>query len=262
MLEEEHRTVAVLLANHKRRRVQKVRPTGEYCRDYDFSESSLAEVQSQTLTLASERQRMRLPKLWLPGRMRASSSQSLPFPAGPALRTALLGNLDCFGAAATYPQIRWRQLPSFAPQVLAGTTKDLEAFAAGVFRREWELPSLDTAVFNLTAVGDSPLTSARRDKLWRAFRVPVYEVLFDREAGVLAAECEAHEGWHVRHRQLRFDMQSGSVLFRKNGAFASPLVTGLTAEGLDGVCACGDEAPLLRGVKALESKPLKMAVGA
>ena len=136
-------------------------------------------------------------------------------------------------------------------------------FTDGVFRGAWDVPSLDTAVFNLTAVGQNPMTSPQRDKLWRAFHVPVYEVLFDEDTGLLASECEAHEGWHIRHTQLRFDMQSGAILFRKNGAFASPLITSLTADGLDGVCACGDEAPLLRGVRRYQSKPLRVqAVGA
>jgi hypothetical protein len=121
---------------------------------------------------------------------------------------------------------------------------------------------LDTAVFNLTIVGRDPLSAAQREKLWRAFRVPVYEVLFDREAGILASECEAHEGWHVRNLQLRFDLQTGAIVFRKDIA-ASPLSTGLTAAGLDGVCPCGDEAALLRAVRAIESRPLRVkAIGA
>jgi hypothetical protein len=195
--------------------------------------------------------------------MRASSGRSLPFPAGPHLRTALLGDLDYFDGAAAYPEIRWRSVFSFAPQVLAGTTEDLAAFADGVFHGAWRAPLLDTAVFNLTAVGHEPLTQAQRDKLWRVFRVPVYELLFDREAGVLASECEAHEGWHVRNQQLRFDLQTGAIVFRRNGLAASPLATGLTAAGLDGVCPCGDEAALLRAVRAVESRPLRViAVGA
>jgi hypothetical protein len=194
--------------------------------------------------------------------MRASSGRFLPFPAAPHLRTALLGDVGCFDVA-TYPEIRWRQLSAFAPQILAGMTQDLQTFADGVFRGVWNVPSLDTALFNLTGVGDHPLTLPQRDRLWRAFHVPVYEVLFDEHAGLLASECEAHEGWHIRHTQLRFDMQGGAILFRKNGVFASPLITGLTADGLDGVCACGDEAPLLRGVRRYQSKPLRVqAVGA
>lgn len=195
--------------------------------------------------------------------MRDSSGRSLPFPAGPHLRTALLGDLEHFDGAATYPEIRWRSLSTFAPQVLAGTTDDLAAFADGVFHGAWRAPLLDTAVFNLTTIGRVPLTPAQRDKLWRVFRVPVYELLFDREAGVLASECEAHEGWHVRNQQLRFDLQTGAIIFRKNGPAASPLATGLTAVGLDGVCPCGDEAILLRGVKVIESRPLRAkAIGA
>jgi hypothetical protein len=205
---------------------------------------------------------MRFPKPWLRGKTCLSSSRSLPFPAGPHLRTALLGNRECFDAVATYPQVRWREISLFAPRVLAGTTSDLQAFAAGVFQNAWDVPSLDTAIFGLTNPGDAPLTTAQREQLWRAFHLPVYEVLFD-DRGVLASECEAHEGWHIRHSQLRFDLATGAIVIRKNGAAGNMLSTGLMADGLDGVCRCGDEAPLLRGVRALESKPVRVrAAGA
>ena len=201
---------------------------------------------------------MRFPKPWLRRKTCLSSNRSLPFPAAPHLRTALLGNRDSFDAVATYPHIRWREISSFGPQILAGTTADLQAFAAGIFDNAWDAPSLDTAVFNLTTPGQAPLTRAQRDQLWRAFHVPVYEVLFDDMAGVLASECEAHEGWHIRNSQLRFDLAGGAIVIRKNGASGSMLSTGLMADGLDGVCPCGDEAPLLRGVRALESKPVRV----
>jgi hypothetical protein len=195
--------------------------------------------------------------------MRTASGQSLPFPATPHLRTALLEALECVGAIATYPPVRWREVSSFAPQIVAGTTETLQTFADGVIRGEWHLRPLDTAVFNLTPLGHDPLTPAQRDKLWRAFHVPIYDLLFDRDEGVLASECEAYEGWHVRHKQLRFDMQTGAVVFRKNGIVPTALTTGLTARGLDSMCACGDDAPLLRGIEAHHNKPLRVrAIGA
>ena len=84
----------------------------------------------------------------------------------------------------------WRQF-LLLPGNSGGMTQDLQTFADGVFRGEY-VPSLDTALFNLTGVADHPLTLPQRDRLWRAFHVPVYEVLFDEHAGLLASECEAH----------------------------------------------------------------------
>lgn len=203
---------------------------------------------------------MRFTKPW--GRLKPSSSQPFPFPAAPHLRTALLSDIRCFDSVAIYPPVRWRSLSLFTPQILAGTTDDLQKYAQGIFRGEWDGP-VEIAIFNLTEAGRAPLSPSERDVLWRAFRAPVYEVLFDRHAGLLASECEAHEGWHVRHAQLRFDMRTGAIVFKKNGFASAALDTGLTAAGMDGMCACGDEAPLLRGIAEARSKPVRVrAAGA
>jgi hypothetical protein len=165
--------------------------------------------------------------------------------------------LECFDAAAVFPECRWSQVPAFAPEVLAGEAAHLQAFAAEALRHRWKLDSVTVAVFALTCIGQKPLTTPQRESLWRVFRVPSYELLIDRETGLLAAECEAHDGWHVRHRQLRFDLQTGKVLFQKSSPTAVPLSTGLTARGLDSCCACGDEAPVLRGIQLQPARPVR-----
>lgn len=161
----------------------------------------------------------------------------------------MAGDLGYLEDVVAYPEARWRELFLYRPNVLAAGIDSLAKLAEYVFHGAWDDPSVDTAIFALTAVGQSPISEDQRLHVWRAFRVPIYELLVDVDEGVLAAECEAHEGWHVRHPQLRFELRTGRVIFQKHGLSASPLLTGLTADGLDGVCACGGTAPLLRNVR-------------
>lgn len=196
---------------------------------------------------------MRFPKPSGWSRARAAASRTLPFPAAPHLRLALVGEFGCFPGTATYPQERWRDLIPYRPDVIAGEPAILGNLAEYVFHGAWKNPSVNTAIFALIAIGQNPMPDNQRLRIWRAFRVPVYELLIDADEGILASECEAYEGWHLRHPQLRFDLRSGKILFQKHGLWESPLPTGLTADGLDGICACGGEAPLLRNVRALIS---------
>ena len=81
----------------------------------------------------------------------------------------------------------------FAPQAVAATLPQLEALegvilthAVIVLRREWE----------------PRLSDAERDRLWRQFRVPVFEQIIDASGALLAAECEAHSGLHIASEKL------------------------------------------------------------
>lgn len=161
-----------------------------------------------------------------------------------------MGGTARLSGAVHFPEGRWREIPSFAPQLLAGELTFLLRLADKVFGQAFEIPSLDTAVFVLTPLGRNPVSAAERDTLWRAFRVPVYELYVDEANTVLASECEAHEGWHLRHARLKFDLQTRQLVFQKHGLAANPLQTGLSADGLDSICACGDDAPLLRHVRS------------
>ena len=41
------------------------------------------------------------------------------------------------------------------------------------------------------------LTREQRERLWKAFRVPVFQQVVTRSGVLLAAECEAHDGLHM-----------------------------------------------------------------
>jgi hypothetical protein len=146
----------------------------------------------------------------------------------------------------------------YRPNILAAEADTLATFAEYLFRGVGEAPCIDTAVFALTIIGRKPMTEEHRLLSWRAFRVPVYELLIDADEGVLAGECEAHEGWHVYHPQLRFELKTGNIVFQKHGLSASPVPSGLTADGLDGICACGGTTPLLRNVRTQQVEEIRV----
>jgi len=154
--------------------------------------------------------------------------------------------------SSVFADSRLSDLFAYEPQILAAPPGTLVRLADYVFHGAWNAASVDTALFALTVLGQTPIAEEQRLLAWRAFRVPLYELLIDLDAGVLAAECEAHEGWHIQHPQLRFDLQAGKIVFQKNGISVVPVCTGLTADGLDGICGCGAAAPLLRNVRLLQ----------
>ena len=59
------------------------------------------------------------------------------------------------------------------------------------------LPALTHALIVCSNPGDPLLSAAERDRLWRAFRVPVFEQIIGPDGELLAAECDAHDGLHV-----------------------------------------------------------------
>jgi hypothetical protein len=201
---------------------------------------------------------MRFPKLQFRNGTKTPASRVLPFPAAPQLRTALLSELKCFDAIAFYSQSRWRQVDAYAPHILAGKTADLSAFAQMCFAGTCGAGTINTGVFALTEAGDDPLSDSTRLMLWRAFRAPVQEVFIDRSSGVLASECEARSGWHIRHRELRFNLQTSQIVLQKNGRTGNSVSTGLMASGLDGTCPCGDDAPLIRDIRRAQHRPSRV----
>src|SRR5258708_2127553 len=106
-------------------------------------------------------------------------------PLQPAPRTAVLvpwfrssGQIRVFdggwsGAAA-----------NFAPEAIAGTLDQLETLAGSAAPTH--------AVIVLGRTHGPRLLEAARDRLWQAYRVPVFEQIIGRSGRLLAAECEAH----------------------------------------------------------------------
>jgi uncharacterized protein YjhX (UPF0386 family) len=195
---------------------------------------------------------MQLRRSW----QKTQETNQLPFPATSGVRTALLGSTCIsFHGLATFAEGRWRDLCAFGPQALVGSTPVMMRAAAAMFRGELPLPTLDCAVFVLTELGTPVLSEADREVLWRAFLVPVFELCVDRSGNLIAAECEAHDGWHLADPKLEF-LTGGTELFiRRRGSPGTEMRTGMKAERAPTSCCCGNHASLIRNIRMLQRVP-------
>lgn len=89
------------------------------------------------------------------------------------------------------------------PAAIAGTWPQLETLL------ETKLESLTHALIVLARPGESLLTMEQRQRLWRAFRVPVFEQIVGEKGLLLATECEAHAGLHIE--SPKFDVADRPV---------------------------------------------------
>jgi hypothetical protein len=141
------------------------------------------------------------------------------YPVGPAPRTAILG--PWFRARNGRVRVfsgGWCEAAAaFAPAAIAGTREPLLELAAGA------APALTHALIVISRPGDPLLPPADRERLWRAFRVPVFQQIVGARGELLAAECEAHDGLHVETPDRDW--------------------SGYSVE--TGVCACGRKTPRL-----------------
>ena len=88
---------------------------------------------------------------------------------------------------------------AFAPAALVATFEQL----CSLDRQS--VPSLTHALIVLGRPGSDRLSEEDRDRLWKAFRVPVFEQVIGTSGELLAAECEAHDGLHLESPRLPLD---------------------------------------------------------
>jgi hypothetical protein len=156
------------------------------------------------------------------------------FPLPKPARTALLA-AGLRGPSPDSREFALDDLPAlgaWAPQVLVLPLGLALSLADQKQRGLFDLPSLDTAMVVLTSTEDSPLADHHRDLLWHAFGVPVFEQLRGTDGAVIASECEAHDGLHLRN----------SEPFHMPGEIVADH------------CACGLETPRLRSVVSVRAR--------
>jgi hypothetical protein len=115
---------------------------------------------------------------------------ALVYPIPPAPPTAIL--VDGFrpaGKTRVFENGWGEEAANFAPSAIAATPAQLHALPP--------IPSLRNALIALVRPGEPNLTEDDRERLWRAFRVPIFEQRIDESCALLAAECEAHDGLHI-----------------------------------------------------------------
>jgi len=120
------------------------------------------------------------------------------YPLEAVPRTAVLS--ACFRQARlrlnypvrVFPQGWSAEASAFGPSAIAAPLEHLLRLASSD-----RPPVLSHAVIVLANPGDPIFSIADRERLWKAFRVPVFEQIIDPNGALIAAECEAHDGLHI-----------------------------------------------------------------
>lgn len=163
-----------------------------------------------------------------------------------------------FSTAATFAPSKWVQLEKFGPNVLVGSTADLQRLVERLDLKTLKLTSIDRAIYVVTEIGDKPLNDVLRVVLWQRFGVPVFELFWSHREGLLAYECEAHEGWHIVE-PARFAVYRGELVWYAQ-ASETVLRTGLQRIIEGQPCGCGRGGNRIIDVEqqsgASESEPL------
>jgi hypothetical protein len=120
-----------------------------------------------------------------------------PYPIEPAPRTAVLvpgfrsrGSVRIFSDG-------WNEAARrFAPEAIAATLQQLGSLI------ELGISAPSHAVIVISLPDDTRLTDSDRERLWSAFRVPVFEQVISRGGELLATDCAAHGGLHLESSSL------------------------------------------------------------
>lgn len=165
-----------------------------------------------------------------------NSRIKLPFLVSAKLRIAEIADSPSVHLARGFPCGDWEALCDYRPQVVVGTQSELQLLVEEMGRGGWSLSSVDCAVVVLTYSYTALLDDVFRVTLWQMFGVPVYEMLVGPNNSLIAAECEAHEGWHV---QPEADVWAAGheIVCRVPSRSAVP--TGWTGRIESERCACG-----------------------
>jgi hypothetical protein len=113
-------------------------------------------------------------------------------PVDEALRRAKLpGNITLASSTRIFREGWGVEAAKYEPAAIAATHRQFQDLMG------WRIPSLTHAVIVLSRPEERRLREEERERLWRAFGVPVFEQIIGVHGELLAAECEAHDGLHV-----------------------------------------------------------------
>jgi phenylacetate-coenzyme A ligase PaaK-like adenylate-forming protein len=124
---------------------------------------------------------------------------------------------------------------------------EVMAAPVGVLMELPRMPSPGFGIIAFTGISQQPLTPPIRERLWTAWRVPIFEQFRGFQGELLAAECEAFEGLH-------FDPDAAAWEERGNGELLNTslvnlrhpawrLATGRQGRVEHAACPCGSPLP-------------------
>lgn len=178
-----------------------------------------------------------------------SRPETLFLPTVSSARTAVVGRpVRWSPGVKQFPALAVEELWKWKPDTLAARLDDLRSFAHPDRPRP-----LRNGLVVFTDVLQGPLTAAQCDRLWATFQVPVFEQFLGFEGELLAWECEAHHGLHVKESAARFEAMDGAhlvvSLLASRRFPVMRLATGLRGRLSTAPCPCGNRAPRLLDVQ-------------
>jgi hypothetical protein len=195
--------------------------------------------------------------------------RKLHYPIGARPRTAVLLNGFREGRGIRVLADNWsRKLKGYAPGVIAGPVGVLRALALALRDGRVKMVPLTHAVIAFTGIEHGLLRQQDRDLFWSIFQVPVFEQLRGLGGELLAMECEAHHGLHIRCDEalLEIEVSHGGpeLIYTSMSNLEYPLLrlaTGLAADVHPLECGCGDVTPRLTEIRRL-ARPQVWALAA
>jgi len=188
----------------------------------------------------------------IPFRAERRSRLALPMAIQDEIRIAQISGVREFAMARAFRRAQWSELPAFQPEILIGYGLDLDRLAEKVANSQVALATVSRAIFALTDSGSNPITEALRDRLWKVFGVPVYELIVVPGCHLLATECEAHDGWHLQPGTDAYQVK-GEVIY--DIPPVTYLHTGFTGEVETAPCGCGRPTHRLKNLSPFVPQP-------
>lgn len=198
---------------------------------------------------------------WPPERLAFADPQPLLFPLASPRRIAVLrGGFTLPSNAREFAAADLAGIRAWEPDALVVPLNATLLLADQELRGQLKLPSLQTALAVVTRIDDAPLAHHHRELLWRAFEVPVFELLLSWDGAIIARECEVHEGLHIDGDAVIPSVRDGELLLTHLNDSRTPVVlarTGFAAEIIAEQCHCGSAS-----VRLLNLTPVRQRVHA
>jgi hypothetical protein len=201
---------------------------------------------------------MRFPLQVTPFYRGGKTGRKLPLPARPKIKIAQISTTEHpFLCTTKFPATVWKSIGLFRPQVLVGLARDLHLVSERAKAGEFDLSSVDRAIFVLTRPEDQALTDISRVVLWQAFGVPLYELFIAARGFLVASECDGYEGVHLEPGVSFSD--SGEVVFERRKRI---LPTGFVGEPATDPCPCGRPGVRARSIDGIVSRHTRPVLAA
>lgn len=223
-------------------------------------------AESWSATMAGLRRGSSMAMLWGAGEFEPSSRQRLRERFELLITNRMF--IDCFKMTEADLERAHQHLSRFRPEGLLGYTSALMRLARFLqdrrIRPNYPRKTVISAAETLDEVS--------REILRNIFNTPVFNRYGSREMGLIAVECERHQGLHIDCENVLVELEDGPeetplqrILVTKLTQFSMPFIRydiGDLAEGPISSCDCGRGYPVLKRVVGRVTEMIRMPDGA